>query len=119
MTVYDVRFRALAERLINETFGTVATLRHKTCAYDVASGIVTDTVICEPVKISPPQPFEVRRESGVVEGRALETYLAAATTTRPSVDDEIAYRGATYTITAVQLIVSGDQNAAYRVRLRA
>ncbi|MCR9258571.1 MAG: hypothetical protein NXH95_02530 [Pseudomonadaceae bacterium] len=117
MTVYDVRFRDLAEKLIDNTFGTVATLRRHTSAYDVASGKVTNTTTEEHVKISPPQPYNESRLSGVVQTGQLLTYLAAKTSSRPAVDDEVIFDGKTFTVLNAQLVVSGDQMAAYKVTL--
>ena len=122
MSKFDGIFRDLATQLIDNTFGTSATLRRQTSVYDPVTGDNTRSNTDISVSISPPAPArEGRRpDNALVQQGDAECYMAAkGLSVVPSpVDDKLIWNGDTYQVVAVFNIVSGDQNAAYRLILR-
>jgi len=116
----DTRMRATASRLINQ-FGATMVLRRQAGVYYPATGKNTETAADYDVVGSPPYPVDLRRVDGemVRQGDA-ETILAASdlTFTPDQTTDHIVFGGEAWSIVAVQPIYSGEQVAAYELRLR-
>lgn len=119
-TAFDTRFRALARKLIDGTFGTSATLRTFAESYDVATGKNTRTATDRAVTISPPAPVAESRISGVVEAGDAECYVAALSlSVRPSTEDVLESDAREWQVVQVNPVVSGDEKAAYRLVIRS
>lgn len=120
-TKFDNIFRPLAKKLINDTFGTTATLRSFSDSYSVATGKNTRTQTDTSVKISPPAPVAERRADGSVvqlgDGRTV--VAAEGLSIRPATEMSLVWDSKTWHIVQVTPIVSGDQNAAYELIIRA
>lgn len=116
----DTRMRATASRLINK-FGATMTLRRQAGVYDPATGKNTETATDYAIVGSPPSPVDLRRVDGemIKQGDA-ETILAASdlTVAPDQTTDHIVFAGETWSVVAVEPIYSGEQVAAYQLRLR-
>lgn len=120
-TKFDNIFRPLAKKLVNDTFGTSATLRTFSESYNVTTGKNTRTATDTTVKISPPAPVAESRIAGVVEAGDARTVVAASPlgAVRPSTEDALIWDSKTWQIVQVNPIVSGDLVAAYELIFRA
>lgn len=118
-TKFDNIFRPLARKLVNETFGTSATLIRTENSYDVATGKNVPTETSYSVKISPPAPVAENRITGVVAAGDAATYLAASEVAiKPRTEDRLVWDGKTWQIVQVNELVSGDLKAAFEVVIR-
>lgn len=120
-TKFDKIFRPLAKKLINDTFGTDATLRTYSESFSVTTGKNVRTATNYSVKISPPAPVAESRIQGVVEAGDSRTLVAAselAAGYRPSTEDALVWDSTTWQIVEVNPIVSGDQFAAFELIIR-
>lgn len=122
MSRFDGIFRNLATQLIDNTFGTTATLRRQTSVYDVTTGDNVRTNTDTTVSISPPAPVRENRrpDNALVQVGDATCYVAAQglSVVPNPVDDSLIWNDDTYQIVAVEPIVSGDQDAAYVLFLR-
>jgi LysM repeat protein len=129
MSKFDKLFRDLAVQLIDNTFGTPATLVQEVSTYDPNTGDNTKTQTQTTISISPPTALSAQRQASrrhrAPDGMSFEqsdliTTFAAAKAPEPnSVNTKMIWRGTTYQIISVNSIVSGDQDAAYEVVIRA
>jgi len=119
-TQFDNIFRPLAKRLINDVFGTSATLVVESDSYDPSTGVNTRTPTNYTVKIAPPAPVAERRLTDVVQAGDAVTMLAGeGLAVEPSTEDKLVWDSKTWQIVQVNPIVSGDQKAAFELILRA
>lgn len=119
-TQFDNIFRPLAKRLINDVFGTSATLVVESDSYNPTTGINTRTATNYSVKISPPAPVAERRLTDVVQaGDAVCLIAGEGLAVEPTTENKIVWDSKTWQIVQVNQIVSGDQKAAYELILRA
>lgn len=120
MTAFDDTFRKLAVDLIDNKFGTAATLRRKVGTYNVTTGKSTPTSTDYPVTISPPAPVSEEQVNGTIEAGDSVCYLAAQTAPIvPSVNtDCLVWNSSEWKIVEVRPLVSGDQFAAFQVVFR-
>ena len=120
MAKLDATFRNLAVKLTND-FGGTATLETVTKTHIPATGLTSETVTTQSVKISQPEPFEIGAIDGtLVQEGDMTTLLAAKGLTNVPVANEsrLIFDTETWQITGVDPIYSGDQVAAYQMRLR-
>lgn len=123
---FDRTFRRLATRLIDETFGTSATLRRKESAYNAATGRNVATTTDYPVSASPLTTSggnrpgaTIDRIADLAEGQiARSTVAAAGLPISPRTGDELIIYGRTLDVVAVYTAWSGDLPAAHTLELR-
>lgn len=120
-TKFDNIFRPLAKKLVDDTFGTAATLRTFADSYDPATGVNSRTPTDVSVKISPPAPVVESRIAGVVEAGDARTVVAALPlgSIRPSLEMVLVWDSKEWQIVQVTPLVSGDQVAAYELIFRS
>lgn len=120
MTIFDNTFRALAKSLVDSTFGTRAVYRIETNTFNIETGNSTKSTTDRSILISPPAPVRQTRVQGVIEMGDIETVVAATTfpSTPPDTTGKLIWRGEVYQVVMVSPMVSGDQDAAYRLFLR-
>ena len=120
-TQFDKIFRPLAKTLINDTFGTTATLRQVTKTFNNVTSQATETNTDTTVKISPPVPVAESRVGGVVEaGDAVTKIAAQGLAVRPNPTDyKLVWDSKVWQIVQVNPRFSGDQVAVYELILRS
>lgn len=120
MATLDALFRDLAKTLIAD-FGTTATLRSTTATYSAATGKNSETTSDVSVEISPPAPVSANRinDTTVLVGDMECLVAAKGLTGVPTLNrDTLIFGGFTWDIVGVDPIYSGDDIAAYTLRLR-
>jgi hypothetical protein len=126
---FDNIFGDLAVRLIDNTFGTTATLRKVARAYDSVAGSNTETVTDYEIKVTPrtrggvgiQQGSRVERFDGLTETEISYTSTAARTLPAgivPVIGDRLLYDGIDFAVIAVNITFSGDDAAVYQMELR-
>lgn len=122
MTLFDDVFsgpQGVAKSLIGK-FGTSATLRREGRTFDVSTRRNTVSNTDYAVKMTPPQPYNKGRKGDtVVEVGELTTMIAAdgLAIVPNTTTDKIVYGGTVWQILKSDPIVSGDQTAAYQLRI--
>lgn len=115
----DTQMRALASDLIGQ-FGASAILQRDEYLYDrVASkGYLQETQQYS-IKISPPEPYKELRDGLLVKTGELKAMVAAVDlAVVPDQKDRIIFAGETWTVIDVESVWSGEQVAAYILRLQ-
>jgi hypothetical protein len=115
----DTQMRALASDLIGQ-FGASAVLQRDEYLYDrVASKGYLQETQQYTIKLSPPEPYQELRDGAMVKTGEMKTMVAAVDLEIvPDEKDRIIFAGATWTVVAVEAVWSGEQVAAYILRLQ-
>jgi len=123
LTLFDDVFagsQGVANQLIQK-FGLVTTLRRETRVFSAATGDNTVTSVDYTIKMTPPSPYVVGRQTNtVIEAGDLRTIIAeeGLVITPNPVTDKIIYQGTPWQIVSADPIVSGERTAAYDLQLR-
>jgi hypothetical protein len=119
---FDTIFGNLATKLIDNTFGTAATIVRETATYNVATGDNALSTANHAVSISPPAPLSIKR---IADGSLFQQEDMTCVVARQGISivpnprtDKMLWRGDTYQIVVVNPIVSGSLDAAYELVLR-
>jgi hypothetical protein len=115
----DGIFRPLAVGLINK-FGTTAILRRRTSAFDVTTGKTTDTDADIGVFITPPAPYEQRRDGGNTVGITTSCTVAGQglAIVPTALTDHLVHAGKQFQVLEVVRVYSGNLVAAYKLLMK-
>jgi hypothetical protein len=133
-TAFDTRFRALANRLITDVFGTDATLSRESETFDEVTNLPTDgSPTTYPLAISPPTFADIQEIADIQERdgeRVLATDMFCLTPAANAggtniaglplnVDkDTLTFDGVVYKVVGFNPVYSGDLVAMYKIHMR-
>lgn len=120
MAALDSLFFGLSKSLIDQ-FGGSASLQTISETFTPATGLTSETVAAQAVKISPPDPVDLSAVDGsLVQAGDMTTLIAAKGLTSAPVanSSRLVFDGDTWQAVGVEPIYSGDDIAAYRIQLR-
>lgn len=119
MTQFDDIFVPLAEKLVDGTFGFDVTHRRVAKTYDPTTGKNTESVSNTAVKVTPPAPYNNRQIDGtLIQIGDQWVIMSGASGIVPRLGDLFIISGGTWRVEQIDPIVSGEQTAAYTIRMR-
>lgn len=114
----DSVLRPVASSLVG-AFGKLATLTRVTRTQDQATGQSSETSTTEPVTITPPEPYTIRRFPGIT-AKDVESVasVAAQDVAEPSIGDRLTFDTTVHQIVDVNRLYSGNLVALFELGLR-